>query len=146
MRGMNEPQRQALRPWRSRIEIIQMDASVANRAAQIYTAARKSGKLCLKCFCFREPVHCKECGNQRGMSQRSNDIIMVATADVATDATVLYSWDGGVLELGAHVADVQVKRPPPPPPQQIELLGTTNIRESAQARKKTRTKRKDTDS
>jgi len=41
---------------------------------------------------------------------------------------VLYSWDKGVLALGEHVRDVEVKRPPPPRAQQLNLDGTPDIR------------------
>lgn len=144
MRGLRGPQREALNSWRGRINIIPIDAQVANRAARIHQASRKSGKLCPKCFCFKQPLHCDLCGNQRSEPQRSNDIVMVATADVRSDVGVLYSWDKGVLALGEHVTEVQIKNPVPPPPQQIELPGATDIR-AGQRTRKSRAKRRGSD-
>jgi hypothetical protein len=128
LRGLNESQRVALAPWRGRIEILAVDAAVAKRAAEIYAESRKSSKVCRKCFTFKKPVHCDVCGNQRSEPQRSNDIVMVATADVAPEIRVLYTWDGGVLELGKAARDVDVRNPPPAPPQQLHLDATTDIR------------------
>lgn len=139
MRGMDAPQREALATWRSRIRILPVDARVSVRAAEIYVVARKSGKVCLKCFAFKKPLHCNACGNQRSEPQRSNDIVMVATADVVPEVRVLYSWDKGVLALGEHVSDVEVKNPPPPRAQQINIDGTPDIRS---ARRKKKSKRR----
>jgi hypothetical protein len=136
MRGLTEAQREPLAKWRGHIEIVPVDARVALRAAEIYGSARRSPKVCPKCFAFKEPLHCKVCGNQRSEPQRSNDIVMVATADVTPEVRVLYSWDGGVLKLADDVRNVQIRNPPEPPAQQINLLdGTTDIRKAARERK-----------
>jgi hypothetical protein len=128
LRGLTENQRGVLAPWRGRIDVLAVDAAVAKRAAEIYAESRKSSKVCPKCFTFIKPVHCDRCGNRRSVSQHSNDIVMVATADVAPEIRVLYTWDGGVLELGKTARKVDVRKPPPAPPQQLDLDATTDIR------------------
>jgi hypothetical protein len=73
MRGMTEPQREIMAKWRGHIEIAPVDARVSARAADIYAAARRSRKVCPKCFTFKAPLHCTACGNQRSEPQRSKD-------------------------------------------------------------------------
>jgi hypothetical protein len=138
LRGMDGPQRDVLAKWRGHIKILPVDSRVSARAAEIYAAARKSGKVCPKCFAFLKALQCDACGNHRSEPQRSNDIVMVATADVVPEVRVLYSWDKGVLALGEHVSDVEVKNPPPPRAQQINLDGTSDIRSARRKKNKDR--------
>lgn len=121
---------------RNRVVILPVDAPAAEHAAKICAKARASGKICQKCFAPLRKVHCSTCENSRSPSQYANDIIMVASADLATDVRVLYSFDGGVLALGEFVKNVELKEPPSPRAKQIALSVVPDMSEVGGRRKK----------
>ena len=129
MRGMDKAQTAAIKNWG--FDILPVDARVAQRAAKLYQAARSSPKFCPRCLGPVKAVACTGCGNIRAEAQRSNDIVMVATADAASDVRTLYTWDGGVIALGHHVENVKVQRPPPPRALQLNIDGSMDIRKGA---------------
>jgi hypothetical protein len=126
LRGMTPEQRAALTRTDLRVDVRAIDGNVATRAAELFMATRKPGKVCLKCLgVIKDPNKCSVCGNMRSKDQKSGDIVMVATADVDPDVRILYSWDNGVLTtLADQVKNVQIKEPPQPLGKQMGLLET----------------------
>jgi hypothetical protein len=139
-RGNPAAQAEGMARLRSRFKIHPVDMRVAERSAQLEAAARASSALCKKCFAPVKRVHCSACGNNRSPSQFSNDILMVATADVLPEVDALYTCDGGVVQLGAYVKNVVIKHPPEPPAEQMELEEIADIRKLAHQKPKRRPK------
>lgn len=128
-RGLRTPEQVAeFKIYENRFHIPPIDARVAKRAAEIYQAARSRQTLCPKCLCStKRPATCAQCGSQRSTDQRSGDIVMVATAEMTSGVTRLYSWDGGVLALADHISGVHIDNPPPPSPEQLDMYNTVNL-------------------
>lgn len=125
---------------RKHVKVYPIDTRVAERAAQLEAAARKSVTICTKCYApLKSAPPCSVCNNYRSVARWANDIIMVATADVVTEIDTLYTCDGGVVTLGQFVKNVIVREPPTPPPEQIQIAGIgppTDVRTAAKPRRK----------
>jgi predicted nucleic acid-binding protein len=125
----DEQQTTLFNKWQGRIEILPVDARVAARAAALIEAARSDGTLCPKCLGLKPPVTCTVCGSQRSKQQRTHDTFIVAGAAVEPKIKALYSFDGGVLELGEFVDTEVTVREPTPAAVQLALGGAIPIRE-----------------
>lgn len=84
-----------------------VDASISMAAADILEKARNKGHLCPLCLNVIGASACKQCGQQVSRQQKTHDALIVATAAVLPDVNILYSYDGGVLELGKIVKDMK---------------------------------------
>jgi predicted nucleic acid-binding protein len=97
-----------------RLNVLQVDASVAHRALEILNDRRVRQSLCKTCLSAKNSVPCKGCGSQRSAHQRIADAFIVATADTHPDIERLYTYDSGIKELAEYVIDCKIEEPPHP--------------------------------
>lgn len=142
-RLLDDEQAAALLKWRGRIEIVAFDARAAERAAELIQVARSErGTMCPRCLGNRRPIVCKVCGNQSSKQQRTHDVLIAATAAVDPRIRTLYSFDGGVADLGRYLEKELEIRVPPSAAKQLPLDVPTPIREGNLPPSKRKTKRK----
>jgi hypothetical protein len=125
----DEKQTELFNKWQGRIDILAVDARVAARAALLIEAARSAEVLCPRCLGVKASLTCIACGSQRSKQQRTHDTFIVAGAAVEPKITTLYSFDGGVLELGSFVDEEVRVREPPSAAVQLSLDSAIPIRE-----------------
>ena len=86
-----------------RVNVAEVTADIAYRAAEIIDAMVASKKVCVHCLApSGEGVLCKQCGRTVAPAARVNDAIIVATAELTPGVTRLYTFDGGLLSLPEH--------------------------------------------
>lgn len=117
--GFDDVQRKAFARWGFRVEIV--DPAIARRAAELLRVAQGDPKICKRCFGLIPPEACSTCGGQATKQRKTNDTLIVATAELRSDVDRLYTSDGGMLYLGKFAKGVVVEEPPPPPETTLEL-------------------------
>lgn len=113
-RATGQPFSEALGELATLVRVEAVDPRVSVRAAELLNKHRQREDVCRRCLNVDVVAPCPQCGSVASHQQRLNDAIIVATADVLEDVEVLYSFDGGVLELGTQVTGCEVRRPPNP--------------------------------
>lgn len=89
------------------IHVELVDGAISMVAADILEMARNKPHICSLCLNVVGASTCKQCGQQVSHQQKTHDALVVATAAVLLDVDTLYSYDGGVLELGKFVKDIK---------------------------------------
>jgi predicted nucleic acid-binding protein len=119
---VNEKQRQAFARWPTAVRVESADAAITRRAAELLRAAQGDPKICDRCFGVIPPEACSQCGGQATKQRKTNDAMIVATAELRSDIDRLYTSDGGMLYLGRFAKGVVLEEPPPPPETTLELF------------------------
>ena len=85
---------------------------MSNKAAELLQKHRSKTGVCPKCLNSRESSPCTRCHALKAHSIRVLDALTVATANAAPEVAVLYTYDGGMMELVQFVDGCTVKNPP----------------------------------
>ncbi|NJK33263.1 MAG: PIN domain-containing protein [Deltaproteobacteria bacterium] len=96
---------------------------ISELAASIALRARKPTQWCDKCWGMIPAATCKKCNAQSSKQQKTNDMLIIATAEY-NRVSLLFSRDGGMHNLGAFVTTTKVMCPPPAV-EQLELPSNT---------------------
>ena len=89
-----------------------VDVAVAQLGAELLAHARTKQKLCKRCLASIDSKACKECGRSVAHNLKLNDALVVAHAD-QFGFDRLYSFDGGMHELGTFARDTLTVCDPP---------------------------------
>jgi predicted nucleic acid-binding protein len=108
----SEDEQKILDGYKNRIFIHSIDAAVAESAAALMAKHRSRAGVCPTCLNSKESLPCKKCKAKTAKSVKINDAITVAVADILEQIEVLYTYDGGMIDLGKFVDGCKVRRPP----------------------------------
>jgi predicted nucleic acid-binding protein len=104
-----------------KLDVIAMGPAESEYAAELYRKYRDSGKVCMSCLNHDGTIVCPKCKGVKSRQKRTNDIAIVATAEVSRAVNVLYSYDSGVLTLGQYI-ETDVKEPETPNGPMFEAM------------------------
>lgn len=94
------------------IDILPVDTAIAARAAELIKIRGSSGSFCDGCLHIRKGVNaCPKCSRNYSPKHALNDALILATAEKTERVTTLYTFDGGLIELGKHAEGCVVLRP-----------------------------------
>jgi hypothetical protein len=115
-RALRDHERTWLERLRGKLFVEAVDVRVIDRAVDLFNKRRKVTAICRECLGALVSHPCKGCGNAVASTQRINDAIIVASADVHDSVSVLFSDDDGVHDFALDVdpRSCNVQRPPPP--------------------------------
>jgi predicted nucleic acid-binding protein len=111
-RGKEDPEK--LQAVERKLRVLATDAAIARKANDLLTKREIQQKTCFVCLASALDKPCTKCGKNGSAVQRVNDAILVATAELTVDITVLYSFDGGVLAYSGVVSRCAIKQPAHP--------------------------------
>jgi predicted nucleic acid-binding protein len=117
---------ESLGPLREQILVEAVDAAIAEQAARILNKFRASEDVCRKCLSSTRSGRCA-CGRVVSRHQKVNDALILATAEQLAQVDTLFTYDGGILELG-HYVECDVRKPPSPHGELFETAqGEANV-------------------
>lgn len=123
-RFLRDEERPIFERYRGRLRIDPVDAAVAERAVALFNARRSHPTVCRECLGTRDGHVCKGCRNRVCTTQRINDALIAASAEVQDDVTILYSDDSGIHDFALSVdpSRCEVRRPPHPDGELFERV------------------------
>ena len=125
--GFTEEIRRVFARWNGVLRVDDVDAAIARRAAELLKESQGAPDICDRCFGVQPSAACLHCGGQATKQRKTNDALIVATAELRTDIAHLYSFDGGMLHYGQYAKRVIIERPPPAPSVNLELFSPTPV-------------------
>lgn len=105
-------------------KVLDVNREIAERGAELLNLRAQDRMVCPTCLSERRATGCKTCKRLVSRPQHFADALIVATAELSNEVSTLYSFDGGVLEMGRLVS-CPIRRPPLP--SAAELRDSTPI-------------------
>jgi predicted nucleic acid-binding protein len=100
-----------VRALTAKLRILSLDPPMAAKADALMHARELRESICYVCLAGDKDKVCTKCGRKGAAVQRLNDALIVATAELTSDVTTLYSFDGGVLAYGEVVSSCTITKP-----------------------------------
>jgi predicted nucleic acid-binding protein len=102
---------QRMEPILRKVVVERLDRPIVEFAGELLRKRRATEHVCPRCLGSDRSETCAKCGKRYSAQQRLNDALIVSTAQVLETVETLWSFDGGVHELGRYCASCQVRRP-----------------------------------
>jgi len=104
------------RPLLDRLErsmtVIGLHRGAARLASELLHRLRKSQDICPRCFSALDSASCPGCHRQVSAQQRIADALIVATAELAPDVEVIFTFDAGMLAFAPLLTTCDIRTPP----------------------------------
>jgi hypothetical protein len=108
-------------PILEKVVVEKVDVPIVEFANELILKRNGSteGAGCLRCLSTKTSEKCAKCGRVYSAQQRLNDAIIVATAHTVATIETLWTYDGGVLELGKLASNCKCSNHRARPPSSI---------------------------
>jgi hypothetical protein len=112
VRVMGPENEAAVRYVEKSIHVIGLQRGAAQLAGSLLNQLRRRQDICPRCFNARDSAACPGCQRQVSAQQKIIDAMIVATAELAPDIDVLFSFDAGMHAFLPLLTACDIREPP----------------------------------